>query len=308
MKIFFDNVNWSSSSGPNSFAQRIAEQLSLDGHIVADQGDYDIALVFIEETRALRNDKPKVQRLDGIWFKHDEYETKNKQIRACYDSADAVIWQSDFDKGMTTRWWGEPHGLGTVIRNGIKRKKVNVTSATIKELRSRYEKIFVCSANWHRQKRLKECVELFKHLRMMHPFSCLVIMGAGPDYRVADSNIYYTDSLPHEICLEMFSEADWFIHLAWADHSPNVVCEALSQNCPVICSETGGTKELVGSNGIILHESHEYKFELFDYENPPKIDVTQVKNLPQISVDSSAIDISLTSKAYIQLFEKIIQK
>lgn len=311
MKICFDNVSWSSASGPNSFAQRLAQQLSLFGHTISDPADYDVGLVFIEETGVLQKNKPKVQRLDGIWFKDQhQFNTQNVGIKKLYQSSDAVVWQSDFDKQMTTRWWGNPKE-GKVIRNGIKieNEKVQIRNETILELRNRYEKIFVCSANWHRQKRLKECIEMFKHIRdKMHPYSCLIVMGASPDYIVPDRNIYYTDALPHEICLEMYAQADWMIHLAWADHCPNVVCEALSQRCPVICCETGGTKELVGNNGIVLKDSQEYNFELFDYDNPPHIDVTQLTELPNINVRPEDIDIKVVATHYVQLLEGVLSK
>jgi len=308
MKILFDNVNWASASGPNSFARRLAQQISLDGHIVADSNDYDIALVFIEETKQLNVLKPKVQRLDGIWFAPHEYQTKNKRIKECYETSDAVVFQSSFDAEMVQKWWGYPN-TGTIIRNGIQLGKVEPTNATLLELRGRYEKIFVCSSNWHRQKRLKENIELFKHLRAtLFPYSCLVVMGSNPDCLVSDKNIYYTDVLPHETCLEMFAAADWCIHLAWADHSPNVICEAISQGCPVICAETGGTKELVGCNGLVLKETHQYNYELFDYDNPPALDVTQVKELPVIEVNPENIDIQGVSKQYIALFESLLRK
>lgn len=308
MKIFFDGVSWSSSSGPNSFAHRLASQLSLLGHVVADSDDYDVSLVFIEETGRADPRKPKVQRLDGIWFKPGDFETKNVGIKRCYDTSDAVIFQSDFDRKMVTKWWGNPKEW-VVIRNGIQLRDVTVTSETLLQLKERYEKVFVCSANWHRQKRLRENIELFKHLRKtLFPYSCLVVMGANPDCVVADANVYYTGSIPHETCLEVYKTADWMIHLGWADHSPNVVCEALSQGCPVICAGTGGTKELVGLNGIVLEESHRYDYELFDYDNPPALDVTQVTGLPSLHVDPRCVDISPVAEQYVAVFESVIRK
>ena len=82
MKIYFDGVNWNSLSGPNSFAHRLATELSAMGHTIADVSDYDVALVFIEETGKLNPVKPKVQRLDGIWFKPSEFATKNERIKS----------------------------------------------------------------------------------------------------------------------------------------------------------------------------------------------------------------------------------
>ncbi len=307
MKIYFDGVHWNSSTGPNTFANRLARQLSLSGHTIADANDYDVSLVFIEKTQNLNLNKPFVQRLDGIWSKPNEFNTLNVNIKDTYHKANHVIWQSDFDKQMTLKWFGEPKN-GSVIHNGIELlNKIQTNNETLLELKQRYEKIFVCSANWHPQKRLKDNVKLFKHLRTTkHPYSCLIVLGNNPDYEVADKNIYYSGSLPHQMCLEIYSVADWMIHLAWTDHCPNVVCEALSQQCPVICAESGGTKELVQNNGIVLTENVKYNFELNDYDNPPRVDVTQLKTIPEINFDASYLNIKLTAKKYEEVFEKLI--
>ncbi len=305
MKIFMDNVNFSSASGPNSFAGRLAHELSLRGHIIADPDDYDVALSFIEPRNKFLPGKPVIQRLDGIWFKPEQYESHNRTIKSLYQSADHVIWQSDFDADMTQHWWGNPKS-GSVIRNGINLKKVESKNPTFVELKQRYEKVFVCSSNWHPQKRLYDNIELFKHLRATQfPYSCLLVLGAAPDVQVADKNVYYTGVIPHQLCLEIYSIADWMIHLAWLDHCPNVVVEALSQGCPVICAESGGTKELVRTNGLVLAERDAYNFELADYDSPPRIDVTQIKNLERPLVECYELDIKLVAQKYEAVFDNV---
>ena len=104
------------------------------------------------------------------------------------------------------------------------------------------------------------------------------------------------------------------LHLAWADHCPNVVVEALAQGTPVVCSEVGGTKELIGHGayGMVLKEEP-YNFELYDYDNPPSIDVKQVSFLPSrqeldYSGIPSLIDINTVAQQYIQLFETILKQ
>lgn len=305
MKLYFDNCDLSGSrTGPNSFARRLAVELSNRGHVVSDPSDYDVALCFIEKTSFLDTTKPFVHRLDGIWFKPNEINIKNRTIQSTYDLATSVIYQSDFDRKMAEKWFGTKES-GHVIRNGIELQDVEI-SIDILKLRESYKKIFVCSSNWHRQKRLKENIDLYLHLKAGTKESCcLVVLGNNPDHVTAGKDIYYTNaSIPHEICLQFYSAADWMIHLAWSDHSPNVVVEALSQGCPVICSETGGTKELVGTNGLVLKEDYDYQFEAYDYDNPPAIDVTQVIDLPTISVDKQSVSIKDVALEY----EKVLLK
>lgn len=293
MKVHLDNVNLDSNSGPNSFGKRLAMGLIESGHDIElyDGRNADVSLVFIEPSgRPLA--KKVVQRLDGIWFSPHEFETKNVNIKKLYHKADAVVWQSEFDKGMSTKWWGEPK-KGTVIRNGINVEPIKkFTIPVLEQIRQQYEMLFVCSANWHPQKRLLDNINLYKHLRNFYKSAALIVMGSNPT-QVADPHIFYTGSQPQEVCLEVFSAANWMLHLAWLDHCPNTVVESLSQGTPVICSEQGGTKELVQKYGIVLQEKNEYKFELVNYDNPPSIDVKQISKLPEKNELGNSHDVTM---------------
>ena len=131
-------------------------------------------------------------------------------------------------------------------------------------------------------------------------------MGKNPDHLVKSNNIIYLGQRSHEECLEIYSQADWMIHLAWLDHCPNVVVEALSQNCPVICSDSGGTKELVKDNGIIIPELIPYEYQLCDYDSPTPLNLNDIE-LKEIKVENGSVDIRLSAKKYISLFKKIIR-
>lgn len=306
-RVYFDNVNFSSNSGPNTFATRLAERLTFNGHTIADPDDYDIALVFIEPTRELNKRKPSVHRLDGIWFSPEEFERRNRPIREFFRRANHVIFQSDFDRKMVINWWDEPKTF-SVIHNGI-----DTTPAApmvgFERLRKTYKNIFICSSSWHPQKRLKSNIELFKHLRAVHGASCLVIVGPNPDVTVADPDIFYAGRQTPEVCLQMYRSSDWFLHLAWLDHCPNVVIEALSQGLPVICSSEGGTAELVGpENGIVLKDDSEYNFELTYYDKPPKINVKQMVALPDVKPvpDAGRFDIGAVASKYEAVFDSIL--
>lgn len=308
MKIHLDNVNMSSNSGPNSFGKRLAMGLIESGHEVElyDGKNSDVSIVFIEPTgRPLA--KKVIQRLDGIWFSPEEFEEKNFSIKKLYHEADGVIWQSEFDRGMTTKWWGNPKN-GTVIRNGINAPEIKKFQIpALEQIRQHYEMLFVCSANWHPQKRLMANIDLYKHLRSFYSSAALIVLGSNP-IKVADPHIFYAGSQPHEVCLEIFSAANWMLHLAWLDHCPNTVVEALSQGTPVICSEQGGTKELVQNFGVILKEKNEYNFELTNYDNPPILDLTQInKKLPEKEKLGNPFDVTMnrTMKEYLSFLERI---
>jgi glycosyltransferase involved in cell wall biosynthesis len=299
MKIHFSNVNFSSNSGPNSFGGRLAHELAFMGHeIVSEKEAYDSMLVFIEPASRPKPFTRVVQRLDGIWFKPEQFHTHNMGIKWAYDNSDHVIWQSEFDKKMTSHHWG--NRLGTVIHNGIPFKNVDITIPDVQTIRNSYEYMFVCSSNWHRQKRLKENIDLFFDLKNTYPDSCLVVMGENSGYPFSHEDIFYMGSVPHETCLQVFSAADWMIHLAWLDHCPNVVVEALSQGCPVICTDSGGTKEIVRDNGIVIPETLSYGCELADYDRPYRLSIPSLE-LPKIEVDNSYLNIKKVAQKYIRV-------
>lgn len=300
MRLHFSNVNFSSNTGPNSFGSRLADALTRrDYKIVSEKDDYDIFLCFIEPASVPKDNSKLIHRLDGIWFKPDQYETHNLRIKWAYDNAHHVIWQSEFDKIMTEKWWGQK--TGSVVHNGITMQPVKI-SDDLKNLKRQSNRIFSCSANWHRQKRLKENIQLFHKLANNN--DRLIVLGSNPDYFVDDPRIIYAGPQPHHICLQIYSISDWFLHLAWLDHCPNVVVEALSQGCPVICTESGGTKEIVRNNGLILREKHPYNYQLCDYDAPPDIDFDDFSLPVRPTISNDYLDIELVCDQYESIFKK----
>jgi len=298
-KIHFSNVNFESRTGPNTFASRLAKELYSRGYKIVDKHDsYDVFLCFIEPDSMPIAQSKFIQRLDGIWFKPDEFEKNNRNIKWAYDNCDHVIWQSNFDKSMTQKWWGEKEG--SVIHNGIKLKKIDVVNEDILRIKSRFERIFVCAANWHRQKRLKENVDFFKLNSSNN--DVLIVLGNNPDSHVQEDNILYCGNVSHDLCLQIYAIADWFVHLAWLDHCPNVVVEALSQGCKIICTNSGGTHEIVKNNGIILEELIPYSFDLCDYDNPPKLKLKKIDLYSKIMIENDYLCIKKVTDKYLSLF------
>ena len=307
MKVHIDNVACGSTSGPNNFGTRLAKELFNQNHEVVSTGqDADVSLVFIERSGCPLARKV-VQRLDGIWFAPDEFRSKNVRIKELYDTADSVIWQSRFDRRVTSNLWHER--LGAVIHNGIELNPVrDIKIPSLMKIRQTYDQVFVCSANWHAQKRLKKNIELFDHVRRtQHPNSCLIVLGGNPDAMTSDPHVLYAGNQPAEVCAEVFAVSNWMFHLAWADHCPNVVIEALSQGTPVVCTNVGGTKEIIGNFGLVVDEQVRYDHGLFDYKKPPDVDITSVR-LPQKESLGPHVDIDIKNvvRSYISEFERVL--
>lgn len=320
IRVCFDNVTFGSSSGPNTFGYRLAQQLIEDGIIVtSNQRAYDVFLTFIESRYIPRDSAKTVLRLDGIWFDRDRFDAANANIKRCYETYDQVVFQSEFDKNMAFKHFGKRENC-SVISNGIKIEKFD----PFEKLQTPNVYNFVCSASWHGQKRLGVNIEMFQRLRTQIKSetgkeSKLLILGQGAENELVYiqkrdisklQNVMYLGARTAEQCLRVYAGATAMLHLAWNDHCPNVVVEALSQQCPVICASSGGTSEIVGKNGIILQESTPYNYELVDDCKDPypiilprKLDLNNLLNL-RGRMDISNIDIKNVSQKYIKLFDK----
>jgi len=315
MRIQLNNLDLSSSSGPNCFGTCLARAFFEMGHEVVFDNNADVSLVFIEQTGEKLCDKV-VHRLDGIWSSQKDFEQKNRSIKQTYALADAVVFQSEFDKRIVTKLFGEPK-QGVVIHNGTDATPIREHKFTgLEKLRQEFDVVYSCSAMWHPQKRLLENVELFKHLRSLSPDkkSCLIVLGIvdnqqNYDLLRADTGIFYAGYQSLDVCLEVYAMSHWFIALNFADHCPNTVIHALSQETPCIIASSGGTKEIVRDFGIVLQEENEFEPGYFDWDSPPTLNVKQIKQLPNVKSLGSHVDVSIknVAKKYVELFESVIR-
>ena len=94
VNIIFDNVNLSSSSGPNSFAKKIAHAFKLAGHQVhynpRNVPDPRVQLSFILQTKRCA---PSALRLDGIYFNTEQdWAQMNAPIKDSFENSKAIIY------------------------------------------------------------------------------------------------------------------------------------------------------------------------------------------------------------------------
>ena len=125
MNIHLENVNLNSTSGPNHFASKIIKYLKKDGVSFDSCLRADARLCFIESHRAVFDSVPMIQRLDGIYFnKEQDFLSYNENIKRTYDNASGVIFQSEFNKKLITRYFGDPKKY-TVVHNGADIDHIN---------------------------------------------------------------------------------------------------------------------------------------------------------------------------------------
>ena len=287
MKLNLENVNLSSNSGPNSFAAKLNKYLGETGVEVASE-EPDAYLCFIESTRANYN-VPMFQRLDGIYFNTAQnYNRQNANIRRTYEMATGVVFQSEFNKQLTTVYFGE-HANSTIIHNGADLQAIkDITEFPL----DRYENLWSCAASWRPHKRLDENIRYF--LEHSGPKDGMIVAGSvPPNQRIEDEKIHYVGTLTQKQLFSLYKKSKFFIHLAWLDHCPNVVVDARACGAQIICSSAGGTKEIAGSDAIVIQEDV-WNFKPTALYEPPSMDFA---NKLQVGLDSE-LDMNVVCEKY----------
>lgn len=285
MNVHLHNVNLNSSSGPNSFGQKLIKYMSELGVEFDRRGSADANLCFISSPRDYSR---LFQRLDGIYFNTDfDYDSQNTPILNTYKNAYGAIFQSNFNKRLVTSFFGK-HSHSVVIHNGADLDTIsNVQPAEI----SCEGDVWCCCSSWRPHKRLDENVRYF----LEHSSSGdLLVVAGNTDNKVDDSRIIYVGNRSQNELYSIYKSSKYFLHLAWLDHCPNVVCDARGCGCQIICSSSGGTQEIAGDDAIIIEED-EWDFKPVKLYNPPALDFSR-KIINKNSLSSN--DMSHVAKLY----------
>lgn len=305
LRIAFHNVDFSAATGPNIFCTRLAKELFFQEHILTTPGEEcDIDFVNISTTVPCRG-KKIIQRLDGIWTRGSADSALNAPILSQYTSADHVIWQSEYDRSLITRFWHQREG--SVIRNGA--MPTQIDTALVEKIRNLADVVFCASAAWHPQKRLEANVEAMRSYAAATKQKCCLLVLGNCSKQIAGQDIYYLSHVQEKICFSVYAAADAMLHLAWRDHCPNAVVEALAVGTPVICASSGGTHELLAENsGVIINDDQDSFIHdlVFDFDKPPKIKIPQF-NLPKRnSFSTSKYMIQNVAKQYVSVMLRLL--
>ena len=282
MNIRLENVNFASNSGPNSFGKKLVKYMEKAGHSFDTNRKGDVTLAFIQANNG-QYPIPMVQRLDGIYFNTAQnYKTQNYFIEETYKKASGVIFQSNFNRDLTFKFFG-PHENYTVIHNGAdieETEKAKVVPS------NRFSEMWCCASSWRPHKRLDENIRYF--LEHSSEEACLVVAGSV-DKRVNDPRVFYVGEIKQKHLYSLYKTSTHFLHLSWLDHCPNVVVDARACGCKIVCSSAGGTKEIAGPDAIVVEED-EWDFEPTRLYEPPEMDFSRkVKNTWNIDYNMNVV-------------------
>lgn len=301
MKVLFDNVSFSSPSGPNAFALKLAKQLAMMGHTIADPHDCDVQLSFITTTQRRAS---TILRLDGVWFNTaQDYRQMNEPILQSMLAAEAVIVQTEFDRELVARYLG-PHPNVTVIRNGTDVEGILATEPLQSAQLDTHSEVWCCASSWRPHKRLSEDVRYFREHAPTD--ACLVVAGENPDSQVADPRVFYAGHMDQQTLWGLYrmvaETGGSFVHLPWLGHCDNVLIDARAAGCRVVCTDSGGTKEIAGKGAAVVRDAP-WDWQPLELYEPPQLDLSQTYLAGEEA--ESELDIAVCAKRYLAVLESV---
>jgi glycosyltransferase involved in cell wall biosynthesis len=303
MKVFPHNFNPKSNSGPNKFTRQLFKNVidNFSIEIVSDQKSADIEFCLIQQVA--EKIKPTVLRLDGIYFNSSQdYEQQNDPIKNTYNNANAVIFQSEFNRKLTEHWFG-PHKNFKVIHNAPDDTLISkITSSQFDKKIDPNIEVWSCASSWRPHKRLQENIRYF--IEKSSDEAILIIAGGGASnidlYDHADilgKRIFYLGEVAYGTLLSLFKRSSTFLHLAYLDHCPNVVVDAQACGCHIVCSSTGGTSEIVKRGTIVIEDK--WGYEPIELYNPPSMNFD---SYIELSLKDDHITMKDCARMYYEVF------
>ncbi len=199
------------------------------------------------------------------------WEEPNKKLRAAYEQADFIVYQSNFCKESARIFLGESSAPSQVIYNPV---DTNLYQPVQKNL-PRRGPVLLLGGNQYERYRLESAIQIFKQITTHLPDAHLLITGRlwGDDQNVSmaiakqallklgiEDLVEFTGSYTQASAPLIFQRADILIHTKYNDPSPNLIAESLASGLPVVYSASGGVPELVGKDagiGLPVEQSWE---------------------------------------------------
>lgn len=229
---------------------------------VSDVNDSDIIFTNdIYPSHILQIQKPKIKRMDGVFWKHDLKDRNEKYNQAALES-DHVIFISHYSKDSYQKLYGNPLKNFSVVHHWVEKcfeyKNTNSFNSTF----------FSMATNWNREeKRLNELIKFSENI----PCTIYLIGTCEKELPKNIISVGYLETNSQEF-LEVIKKCCGFLNLTYKDAVTKTVCTSLNYGIPVLYSSSGGVKELVRNFGTIILEKDSIQFQ----ENVSELNLKEV--------------------------------
>jgi|TARA_B110000238_G_C16094897_1_gene425607 glycosyltransferase involved in cell wall biosynthesis len=316
-----------SKGGPAIFMARLKEALKKN-NLVKTSFFFDptIDLILTQNTPKNIWKKPYVLRLDNFFysahFSKKEYHKLNSPIIKSIQNSNGLVYQSKFSKFAINKLITVKKKIpNEIIHNGVDLKRFNKNG---KNLRKNFgisssDLVFITSASFRPIKRLNDIIKSFiAYDKLSLKKKYLIVLGGVNDkYKNFPTNIIFSGEIKHELLPDWYRTGDIFLFFSYIDACPNTVIEALATRLPILCTNLGGTKELVEltNGGIVVNADKPICLLKVNMLKLPKPNykviiqgikkIVKLKNKISSEMNLNKIDINFVSKKYHRFIKNI---
>jgi len=237
--------------GPKAFCTRIIPAFSKTNSIkiITDPSeDFDVELAIIK-SRA-KHDKPIVVRMDGCYYRNKDL-VNNHDIAVSLQNANHVIFQSDFSRRMVHSIVNINPRSESIINNGIDLKSIKRISPLPGIVPDSF---LMVASNWQDRpnKRFLSTISGYLEASPDKPLYVIGDVKISAIRQYGDPRIVFLKKMRYQKVLSVMMACKYLLHLCRIDSCPNAVVEGLACGLNVLCTNLGGTREIVKNDGIIL--------------------------------------------------------
>jgi len=305
--------------GPAIFRDRLISALNKidDIKVITDVKEkFDIGLEFIRKIHKYK--QPYILRVSSCYYFNKYKPWNNKPIAKAIKNSNYSIFQSNFAYKLCNRVLRlESRNLikngYDIIYNGVDLEYIN----NIGPDKDIEPGSFVACARWDPNKRPLSMIKGFLEAdtkRHLYIIGGIGIEGRGKNLgeKYKSKYIHFLGEKSNKETISIMKACSYQIHLAFIDICPNIVLEGLVCGLNVLCTNLGGTPELVGKNGVILDVDKFWKTkylkklieDLDDLKSRIVADgilkLLKVKDKPDIS----KYNINLIAKKYVEILKR----
>lgn len=223
--------------------------------------------------------------LDKFLFKH-----LSKKI---WKKAKAVIANSEGLKNLALK--SVPDQKIDVIHNGVDVKNFQKINENLKLKNEKFTVLFV--GRLIERKGVKYLIDAFAKLNALKDCQLLIAGGGDQEKELKDQvertsqtdSVHFLGALPHSDLPKIYRQGDVYVLPSFNEGMSNTLLEAMASGLPIVVTDTGGTRELVKGNGIIIEKGNadsifDALFELkLDPEKRHKFGETSLKLAKEMS-------------------------
>lgn len=313
--------------GPTVFMRRLREAVRVQG-LAKVTYFFDPRADILICSNVVRNPwrKPYMFRVDGISFDlglgPKENARRNAPISAGLENAAGIVFQCRFGASLVDRFLRVPQSPSVIIPNGVDLTEFTPSGPDLRKKLgiAKDEIVFITSAKWRAHKRLESVVQVFDAFTTATGRQARLIVLGQLDRQPTrmPPGMMLIGHIPHKELPAWYRTADILLFFSWLDYCPNTVCEALASGLPVVCTNQGGTRELVEmtNGGIVVEVDDDFTFCEVDLYHPPSPEpaillkgvMEAVTKRGQIiaGMKREAVGIDAVARRYVQFAEQIV--